>query len=328
MNKPFEFALKASRKIYSHIFSNQQLSPKGIEDPEEASRVIYELLSNNQPCMIARFGSTELNAISNYKGIKEYKNNIIGFIKGTSPQWWWNSKGLEEIFSCSGFFPATIENVSKFSEMMIEIMPLVDILGTWRPQELFFQKELRNSQFIALRLLEPFWSKQPWTKALENKKILVIHPFAEAISKQYNQREVLFNNPTMLPQFKDFHVIKAVQSLGGDDKRFSDWFEALDWMKNEMDKIDYEICLIGCGAYGFPLAAYAKKQGKKAIHLGGSLQLLFGIKGKRWEDPNYGVKEWGIPYGSYSSLMNKYWIRPSKEGQSKNAMQVEGGCYW
>ena len=81
MNKPFEFALKASRKIYSHIFSNQQLSPKGIEDPEEASRVIYELLSNNQPCMIARFGSTELNAISNYKGIKEYKNNIIGFIK-------------------------------------------------------------------------------------------------------------------------------------------------------------------------------------------------------------------------------------------------------
>lgn len=126
----------------------------------------------------------------------------------------------------------------------------------------FFQKELRNSQFIALRLLEPFWSKQPWTKALENKKILVIHPFAEAISKQYNQREVLFNNPTMLPQFKDFHVIKAVQSLGGDDKRFSDWFEALDWMKNEMDKIDYEICLIGCGAYGFPLAAYAKNKGK------------------------------------------------------------------
>ena len=97
--------------------------------------------------------------------------------------------------------------------MMIEIMPLVDILGTWRPQELFFQKELRNSQFIALRLLEPFWSKQPWTKALEKQKILVIHPFAEAISKQYNQREVLFNNPTMLPQFKDFHVIKAVQSL-------------------------------------------------------------------------------------------------------------------
>lgn len=47
-----------------------------------------------------------------------------------------------------------------------------------------------------------------------------------------------------------------------------------------MDKIDYDICLIGCGAYGFPLAAHAKRKGKKAVHLGGALQLLFGIKGK------------------------------------------------
>lgn len=124
------------------------------------------------------------------------------------------------------------------------------------------------------------------------------------------------------------HIIKAVQSLGGDDKRFNNWFDALEWMKYKMNQIDYDICLIGCGAYGFPLAAHAKKQGKKAIHLGGSLQLLFGIKGKRWEDPYYGVREWGIPYGSYSSLMNEYWVRPDEKERSQNAMQVENGCYW
>lgn len=47
-----------------------------------------------------------------------------------------------------------------------------------------------------------------------------------------------------------------------------------------MDKVEYDVCLIGCGAYGFPLAAHAKRTGHKAIHLGGSLQLLFGIAGK------------------------------------------------
>lgn len=77
-----------------------------------------------------------------------------------------------------------------------------------------------------------------------------------------------------------------------------------------------------------PLAAHAKKQGKKAVHLGGSLQLLFGIKGRRWEDPYYGVKEWGIPYGSYSSLINEYWVRADKNEKPQNAMQVESGCYW
>ena len=27
---------------------------------------------------------------------------------------------------------------------------------------------------------------------------------------------------------------------------------------------------LGCGAYGFPLAAHVKRMGKKAIHMGGS----------------------------------------------------------
>ena len=71
-----------------------------------------------------------------------------------------------------------------------------------------------------------------------------------------------------------------------------------------------------------------KNKGKKQYTLVEVYNYCSELKENGWEDPNYGVKEWGIPYGSYSSLMNKYWIRPGKEGQSKNAMQVEGGCYW
>lgn len=321
MNEISIFALKALRKTYTKIFGDNQMPPLQREnDPDKVSDMIYNLLMQDKPCMVARFGSTELNAISNYRGIKDYKGNAIGFIKGETPQWWWNEKGLQEIFSCSGFFPPTKENVSRFSEMMINDMPLVDILGSWRPQERLFSKELRNAKFVSLEILNPYWSKQPWTRALKGKKVLVIHPFAETIRMQYNKREKLFSNPETLPQF-ELHIIKAVQSLGGNDQ-FKDWFEALEWMKNEMDKIDYEICLIGCGAYGFPLAAYAKRKGKKAVHLAGALQLLFGIKGKRWEDPNYNKKY------NYSALMNEYWVKPKNDEKSQNASQVEGGCYW
>lgn len=86
-----------------------------------------------------------------------------------------------------------------------------------------------------------------------------------------------------MPDF-DLITIKAVQSLGGGEQ-FQSWFDALDWMKAEIDKHDYDICLIGCGAYGFPLAAHVKRLGKKAFHLGGALQLVFGIRGRRWENP-------------------------------------------
>lgn len=40
--------------------------------------------------------------------------------------------------------------------------------------------------------------------------------------------------------------------------------------------------------------------------MGGSLQLLFGIKGARWEDSNYNETY------NYAQLMNEYWVRPSE----------------
>jgi hypothetical protein len=161
---------------------------------------------------------------------------------------------------------------------------------------------------------------------LEGKKVLVVHPFANDISEQYKKRELLFKN-NLLPNFH-LTTIKAVQSIANEETEFRDWFEALEFMKAKIDKVDYDICLIGCGAYGFPLAAHVKRMGKKGFHYGGALQLLFGIRGKRWDDPNYGVKEWGIPVGFYADLMNEHWIRPSNIDVPKNATVVEGACYW
>ena len=97
-------------------------------------------------------------------------------------------------------------------------------------------------------------------------------------------------------------------------------------MKTRIDATDYDVALIGCGAYGFPLAAHAKRMGKQSVHLGGALQLLFGIKGKRWENPNYGERELGN--GSYLQLINETWVRPSDQDKPATADQVEEACYW
>lgn len=330
MNSLSTFTLKALRKLYAKTFGGYQLPPlQREEDPDKASEMIYNLLSDNKPCMIARFGSTEMSAIINYLGVNSQQHSIWKFIQGKQPEWWWNKNIMNQMQQWSGFFPPIPENMQRFGKIMIEDAKEVDVLGSWIKGEIYIQDYINKAQIVHLRLLEPFWTIQtPWTKVLEGKKILVVHPFAQLILKQYTEkRTLLFNNPAILPLF-DLQVIQAVQSLGGEDNGFHDWFEALQWMKNEIDKVDYDICLIGCGAYGFPLAAHVKRKGKKAIHLGGALQLLFGIRGKRWENPNYGVKEWSIPHGSYSTLMNQYWVSPRELGKPKNANQVEGACYW
>ena len=84
------------------------------------------------------------------------------------------------------------------------------------------------------------------------------------------------------------------------------------------------------------MAAYVKHLGKQALHIGGGIQLLFGIKGRRWEDEykvltEKGVFGYNVPFKmrlDYYKLFNDYWINPSGDEVPTQAKSVEGACYW
>lgn len=318
---------------------NQYARLRGIDDfhirpedihvnSEQASEIIYNLLSSSQPCMISRFGSTELSTIVGILEMRKKCHSPLNYIIGKSPAWWNKTFLCNQIRDFSGFFPAEPELVEDFVNLVLEDIKQIDVLGSWVQAEKYLDRELVHSTKVFLKDLEPFWTTKPWSMALKGKKVLVVHPFANQILTQYNKhKSQLFKNPLVLPDF-ELETIPAVQSLGGENNKFKNWFEALQSMKDEIDKHNYDICLIGCGAYGMSLAAHVKRRGKKAVHLAGALQLLFGIIGNRWENPIYGVKEWGIPIGTYSNLINEFWVRPGEEGRPKNANKVEGACYW
>lgn len=328
MNVIVKGAIVALRKIYSKLFpAKTEVYDRGITDPDKASELIYNLLASGKPCMIARYGAFELASVVNYLGVRNPHHSLLKYITGKEPQWWWNKRLMGFMQTNAGFFPATEENLMKFGEMMVEDSKQVDILGSWLSTEQYLNEQLKSASRVHLMQLEPFWGTKPWSRALKGKRVLVVHPFSETIKTQYNKRHELFLKDETLPDFEVLEVVRAVQSIGGESS-YKDWFDALNFMKSEIEKHDFDVCLVGCGAYGFPLAAHVKRMGKQAVHLGGALQLLFGIRGNRWEDPNYGVKEWGIPSGTYSGLLNEYWVRPSKEEKPKIAGQVEGSCYW
>lgn len=301
---------------------------KRIVDPNLTSDIIYNHMISDSPCMIARFGSVELYSVTNYLGVQKGWSGARDFIRAKQDPWWWIAKRIYELQNNAGFFPLEKNLVERFCNLVLEDTKSLDVLASWINRESLIEDKLQHCQKIFLPHLEPYYASIPWTRALAGKKVLVVHPFANKICRQYEtNREKLFDNPMILPEF-NLQVLPAVQSMGGETNGFSTWFEALEYMKTEMDKIDYDICIIGCGAYGFHLAAHAKRMGKKAVHLGGATQLLFGIKGNRWEDPMYGVKEWGLPYAFYTNMFNEYWVKPGEEGRPQNAEQVEGACYW
>lgn len=98
---------------------------------------------------------------------------------------------------------------------MLQDIKQVDILGSWLANEQHFMDLLKDVTFVQREVQNPFFAKHPWSKALEGKKVLVVHPFADLIEHQYyNKREKLFTNPEILPKF-DLKTITAVQSIGG-----------------------------------------------------------------------------------------------------------------
>lgn len=319
MKKIEIITLKALRKIYGKLFATKSSTyDRGITDPDKASELIYNLLTSGKPCMIARYGAFELTSVINYLGVKNAQHSCLKYITGNELQWWWNKRLMGFMQSNAGFFPSTEENLMKFGDIMVEDSKQLDILGSWLPEEEILKKYFNLSyQRIFLKYLEPYWNNLSWTRYLEGKRVVVVHPFAESIKNQYdNYRDKIFENPMVLPNFTSLRVVKAVQSLGGNSE-FKDWFEALEYMKDKVDQEDYDVCLIGCGAYGFPLAAHVKRMGKQAIHLGGALQLLFGIRGNRWDNMD-----------EYKPLINEYWTRPKGDEIPQAKDKVENGCYW
>lgn len=98
------------------------------------------------------------------------------------------------------------------------------------------------------------------------------------------------------------------------------WFEALEHMYREALEKEFDIAIIGCGAYGFPLAAMLKKAGKMTIHMGGATQSLFGIKCKRFDE--------APDYSHIRQFYNTSWTYPNESETPFDSNKVEGGCYW
>lgn len=307
------------RFLLSPVFKKSKAQKKTAlkfhKEKQGASDYIKELLIGDKAVMICRFGSTELTAMANYRQDITLKN-AIKFISQKIDSIGYGKSTAENMYQLSGFFPSTKKNLEKFSQYMISLLPQVDVLGSWRSEERIFDVELKNAVKVPLPDLEPYFHSNPWSEVLKDKRVLVIHPFEKSILEQYIKRELLFSDKRVLPDFQ-LQTIQAVQSLGNIPKEFNTWFDALDYMKREIDKKDFDIAIIGCGAYGFPLAAYVKSIGKKAVHLGGATQMLFGIKSKSWEDDP-----------KFHYLMNKHWVKPKETERPANYKQVEGGRYW
>jgi hypothetical protein len=282
--------------------------------------------------MLTRFGANELKFILIYTESKKitYSNFFIKsffYVIGKQPKWWLNKNIIHNMNLNVGFFPNILDYADEYCSLFFNDIKEIDILCNWLDDERFIKKEIQKFDVIHLHSLEPFWNINPWTNYLKNKKVLVIHPFADLIKYQYQYKDKIFPNK-ILPDFKLLTIKAYNNNSTANNNNFNSWFEALDDMKKQIDQFDFDICLIGCGGFGIHLAAHVKRKQRISIHIGGALQLFFGIYGNRWLNPNYGVKEWNLEKNKYINLYNDFWTRPLEIDKPQNHLKIENSCYW
>ena len=275
---------------------------------QEGNDRIASLIAAGAPCMLSRVGLVELSCLRFF--LRQREN-------GTP----YGDKIRHALGNNAGFFPLDDGSLDRFAALYLDCLTDTDLLVTYlyRHEAEICNRFCPEAGLVHPTCLEPFWFTPPWSLALAGKKVLVVYPFADTIESQYRRkRRLLFASPEILPPF-ELRTLQAVQSIAGSPVGFASWFDAYRHMCEAMAGIDFDVCLIGAGAYGLPLASFAKGLGKQALHLGGLTQLLFGIKGKRWEE---------LYADSIATLFNEHWVRPAPSDTPKNAGAVENGCYW
>tara|TARA_R110000823_G_scaffold139690_2_gene269698 strand:+ start:3664 stop:4464 length:801 start_codon:yes stop_codon:yes gene_type:complete len=189
-----------------------------------------------------------------------------------------------QVVSCKSF-SITGDYLIKLN-LYIKTLPYLEILEVW----LMYMKAFKKA----------------------NKKIGIICGFSDEFKKKYKNIKNIFPNDDISNM--SITYIKTANGCGNEKITYKKTLDDIKYKITKADKCD--IYLVACGAYGLPICDYIKELGSNSVYIGGMLQLLFGLKGSRWDKRP-----------EITKYYNKHWTYP--EFKPPNYKLIENGNnYW
>jgi len=308
-------AKKTNKKmgLKLRILNNKLLDRSLIEIHERDLATLEELrqrLFQKTPFLAGKIGGAELLAL-------EYLDHRLKFKwpKG----WSWRSPA-SRLYNNAGFFPIQSGPFMRWNQEMRQSIAATNFLCAWQNDPF-----LKGYESAVIQSLAPQSCAIPLSllgrdilPVIATSRWLVISPFVKTMQRQLPRMKQI-NDPDGKLEIDWDHFVKTCKFVRCpfqshlEASPFASWEDGLDKLAVEVASMEFDVALIGAGAWSLPLGRRIKQMGKSAIHMGGEVQLLFGIQGKRWE---------------YAYIYNSAWVRPDLEETPEDANRVEDGCYW
>uniref|UniRef100_A0A6C0D960 Uncharacterized protein n=1 Tax=viral metagenome TaxID=1070528 RepID=A0A6C0D960_9ZZZZ len=281
---------------------------------EENAKFMCTLFKSNKPFLVGRNGTIELQVLTKYY----YGASLT-------------SEELDKLELNAGIFPQ--DSVSLFCQTYKESLENVDAIaeGWYIPlkkyEEVIMDTLNQNRYKLLLRNLEPYYVKPElrWTQYLEGKRVAIVNAFADICETQtymskavwpHDTESLLPSNTTWIP-INTFYSPRLANGIAQWPDNIHSWSDAVDFTVERVVQERCDVAIIGCGGMGMIIGHELKKRGLQCIVMGGATQILFGIRGRRWDT-----------HETISKFFNDAWVVPPNSCKPRNAKLVENGCYW
>ena len=267
------------------------------------------LLSQRQVFAAGKIGTAEILGL-------EYHDRRLQ-LAGLGGSW---RRPALRLANNAGFFPVESQSFSSWNATMRKAIQAMDYLCEWQQDPFLAAYEGQlvarispSSRNIPMRALGKSILPQ-----IAPYRWLVISPFTQTMQQQL-PRLPLIHDPAGAWAVdwgalqNRCRFLRCPLQWHLQPSPYSSWEEGLEDLACRALAEEFDVALIGAGAWSLPLAARIKKSGRSAIHTGGETQLLFGIKGSRWH---------------HDDFYNSAWVSVLPEETPRERHRIDDGCYW
>ena len=269
-----------------------------------------EMLRNKKPFAAGKIGTAELLAL-------EYFDR---YIRLPWPSFWSWQRPAQRLLNNAGFFPLDRKAFYQWNITFRNAIRQINYICAWQQDSFLAAYEQALIKKVAPTSCPIEYKKivGEALPAISSVRWLVVSPFVKTMKQQLPRLAAIHRMPTINEALwqkieETCQFVRCPFQSHLEPSPFRDWQEGLESLSKEILAKDFDLALIGAGAWSLPLASKIKQAGKSAIHMGGDIQLLFGIKGGRWD---------------HLGLYNECWIQPEADERPQHRNRIEDGCYW